>query len=509
MGAGARARLRLTTVAAVVVLAAALLALGPRAAAHAHPLGNFTINRYARIEVYGNALRVVYVLDYAEIPTFQLQETIDTDGDGAMSVAELDRHRAVAAGEHAAAMELTLDGRPVSLALVDSLGLVSPGQGGLNVLRETFVYQADVSNRATGTVSYADHNFEGRAGWREIVVRPAPGTDAWVDPALLPDRSDELRSYPTDSLSSAPEMTGVQFEWTPGTGPQAPDGAEIASVATGRSNSGFASLLERHQSLGIIVLSMLAAFGFGALHALGPGHGKTVVAAYLVGSRGTARHAIALGATVTATHTATVYILGLVTLTLSEFIVPERLYLYLGVASGAMVVAMGLALFVSRVRPRHRDDAVRGTHRHGFFGRAHSHGHESEHRERTIRDATQDQDHHGPAVSWRGLLTLGVSGGLLPCPSAIVVMLAAISIGQIAFGMLLIVAFSLGLAGVLSAVGIALVFGKRLSEKSDFVRRIHRPGMARAVAFLPLLSAAGVTLAGALITFQAWNQPGL
>lgn len=491
-------------VALALVVAAASLALGPRAVAHAHPLGNFTINRYARIEVYGDALRVVYVLDYAEIPAFQLRETIDADGDGEISGAELDHHRESASAEHAAAMELAVDGRPLVLTLVESESTVSPGQGGLDVLRETFVYQAADPGRAVTAVTYADHNFEGRAGWREIVVRPAAGTDVRVAPALLLDHSDGLRSYPTDSLSSAPEMATASFEWAPGPGAVAPATADFAPVTAPRSNSGFADLLERHQSFGVIILGLLAAFGFGALHALGPGHGKTVVAAYLVGSRGTTRHALALGMTVTATHTATVYLLGLVTLTLSEFIVPERLYLYLGVASGAMVVVMGVALFAGRVLHWKRAANGEGTHRHGSFARPHYHSSEAHHH------GTPDHHaHDAPGVSWRGLLTLGVAGGLLPCPSAIVVMLAAISIGQIAFGMLLIVAFSLGLAGVLSAIGIALVLGKRLSGRSAVASRLRRTGVTRAVAALPLLSAAGVTLAGALITFQAWNQPGL
>jgi len=502
----------------VAVLAgAALMAIGPRGDAHAHPLGNFTTNRYARIELYRDALRVYYVVDYAEIPAFQLLERIDADGDGEMSAAELDAYAALAAPQHAAAMDLLLDTDRLTLTPIADESQALPGQGGLHVLRQVFVYESRVPAGARAVVTFKDNNFAGRAGWREVIVRPSAGASVEVDQRLLTDRSTELLDYPTESLDSVPEVTAASFAWQPGTGETAPSDAGIRLASQGRSNSGFAGLLDRHQSLGIIILSLVAAFGFGALHALGPGHGKTVVAAYLVGSRGTARHALALGLTVTATHTSTVYLLGLVTLTLSELIVPERLYLYLGVASGAMVVVMGTSLLASRLWRAARPQAE-GEHRHGFFGKAHSHApaapetelHEHAHDLHEHPDHAHATDSHGAlTVSWRSLLTLGVAGGLLPCPSAIVVMLAAISIGQIAFGMLLIVAFSLGLAGVLSAIGIVLVFGKRLSGRSPFLRRLDRPGIARLVSAIPLLSAAGVTVAGILITVQAWNQPGL
>ena len=342
------------------------------------------------------------------------------------------------------------------------------------------------------------------------------------------------------------------------------------SCPTPAAPPGLAGLLHHNRSTGIIILSLLAAFGFGMLHALGPGHGKTVVAAYLVGSKGTARHAVILGLTVTATHTSTVYLIGFVTLWLSAYVVPETLYLYLGIASGLMVVAMGLALFASRLWQVSRGKPG-GEHRHGLFGRAHSHlpaehihehqhaavmsspGHEHaqlvapirvgrqelalagggvssqpatlaqfepehadfslaayhEHEHEHVPEPSHEVDLLPSRVSWRSLLALGVAGGMLPCPSAIVVMLAAISLGQVLFGMLLIVAFSLGLAGVLTTIGIVLVVGKRLSGRFGTSTLSSNALVARAVTMLPVLSALGIAVAGIAITYQAWNQPGL
>jgi ABC-type nickel/cobalt efflux system permease component RcnA len=202
--------------------------------------------------------------------------------------------------------------------------------------------------------------------------------------------------------------------------------------------------------------------------------------------------------------------LGAVTLVASGLIAPDRLFLYLGICSGLLIAGMGTALFVSRARGLLRRHREPGTHRHGLFGRAHSHGAAHGHNHDMASDDAHDAHGHAPsAVSWRSLVTLGVAGGLIPCPSALVVMLAAISLGQVLFGMLLIVAFSAGLAGVLVAIGVALVLGRRLPGRSRARTAVQRAGLARALPAVPVLSAFAVTLAGIAITYQAWNQPGL
>jgi ABC-type nickel/cobalt efflux system permease component RcnA len=229
----------------------------------------------------------------------------------------------------------------------------------------------------------------------------------------------------------------------------------------------------------VLLFLLLAAFGWGALHALSPGHGKAMVAAYLVGTRGTPRDAVALGGIVTVTHTIGVFALGLVTLALSAYVLPEQLYPWLNLASGLLVVVVGVAVLRSRVRVRRQ---------------AHHHDHHHPHH--------HDHPHdHGP--SRRGLLAMGASAGLIPCPSALVVLLAAIAQAQVGLGLALIVAFSLGLATTLTVLGLAVVWAGR------FAGRIRLGPRAGAVAeTLPAVSAALIILAGTALTVQALPDLG-
>lgn len=283
-----------------------------------------------------------------------------------------------------------------------------------------------------------------------------------------------------------------------------PGNAALSS--DGRPSDPFADLIAIPElGLGAVLLALLAALGWGAMHAMSPGHGKTLVAAYLVGAHGTARHTLFLGLTTTVTHTAGVFALGFVTLALSRYILPEQLYPWMSAASGILVVLIGLSLARSRLLrgAEHRHD-----HDHG-----HSHHHGDAHTHVRANDHAHDHSHEhahghghshlppgvdGRPVTWRGLLALGISGGLLPCPSALVLMLGAISLNRIGFGLLLIVAFSLGLAGVLTLFGIALVHAGKWFERI--------PEGGRIVRFIPVASALFITAAGLVITVQAFAQ---
>src|SRR5207249_10468404 len=157
-------------------------------------------------------------------------------------------------------------------------------------------------------------------------------------------------------------------------------------------------LTPRPPGCGRLLLALVVAAVLGAVHALEPGHGKTVVAAYLVGSRGRAWHALVLGLVVTASHTAGVYLLGAVTLYASRYIVPERLYPWLGVASGLTVAGLGIVLFLRRYRGasrRHSHDHAHDDHHHHAHHHAHGHQHH----------------HPGADVSLKELVALGVTGG--------------------------------------------------------------------------------------------------
>jgi nickel/cobalt transporter (NicO) family protein len=420
----------------LLVLAAALLA---PVAAQAHPLGNFTINRFARVEVAGHRLYVRYVLDMAEIPTFQArQEGVSP---------------AVYARRLAAGLKLTVDGSPVELTPTAHALAFPMGVGGLHTMRLEAIFRGPAIDSAT-RVTVHDTNYADRIGWKEIVVG-----------AATPSLSDELRAYPKSLLQSPLDRPSATATLLPTTDP-VPGLTRGASLeAPDRvADSGFTKLIGRsHLSVLVILASLAAALFWGAAHALSPGHGKTIVTAYLIGKRGSPKDAALLGAIVTITHTIGVFALGLVTLGLSQWIVPDRLYPWIDLVAGVMVVTIGITVLRSRFA----------------HARAHNHEHEHEHH------------HHSP----RGLLAVGVSGGLLPCPSALVVLLAAISLHRLAFGLVLIVAFSIGLALSITGIGLAAVLAKKAFAKRSFDGLLIRA--------LPAVSAAVILVAGAVMTVHA------
>ena len=339
---------------------------------------------------------------------------------------------------------------------------------------------------------------------------------------------DGLRSYPQDLLRSPPDQTAATVEARRGSGGIAVEGVRtngnVAAGAAGRGDDRFASLIDgdRRGTL-VIAIALGLAMAFGMAHAMTPGHGKAMVAAYLAGTRGTARHAFALGATVTITHTAGVFALGLITLSLSQFILPETLYPWLNLASGVMVLAIGLYAFRDRLRRwlggrvQPTDTAHGHGHAHGGHGHAHDggHGHDAPdaghgHDQGHPHDDGDGHGHthggHGHShaapddLSWRSLIALGISGGLIPCPSALVVLLSAIALHQVAFGMALIVAFSFGLAAVVSGIGLTVIYARRLFQRLPADR-------GRFVAALPIASAAIITTLGAALTLR--SLPGI
>jgi len=239
-----------------------------------------------------------------------------------------------------------------------------------------------------------------------------------------------------------------------------------------------AQLLHQPQlSAGWLIAGIAVAFWLGALHALEPGHGKTIVAAYLVGSRGNMKHAALLGATVTFTHTLSVFLLGIGTLLLSSYIVPEKIIPVLGVLSGVSIVLIGGWLFYKRLRAYQHELA----HQH-----AHAHGHHHHHHDH----------HHAPPgdITVGSLMALGASGGLVPCPAAMVLLLSAIAIGRVGLGLILLLAFSLGLAGVLMAIGMLVIYAKNWLPESS--KNAQHP----LLKFAPIASAFVILCVGILMT---------
>ena len=239
---------------------------------------------------------------------------------------------------------------------------------------------------------------------------------------------------------------------------------------------------------GLVLLGIAMAVVFGAFHALSPGHGKTLVAAYLVGSRGTFRHAALLGASVTVTHTFSVFLIGIATLFVSSYVVPEKIIPVLGVASGLSIFVIGAWLFWKRMQA-----LLPAPHHHHPHDHDHGHDHHHHHHEHEHGPHTHT---HAPAgdVTAGSLIAIGASGGLVPCPSAMVLMLSAIALGRTGLGLVLLIAFSLGLAGVLVAIGALVLYAKHWLPDPQ--------GTSRGAFFrlVPVLSSVVIVVIGLLMT---------
>jgi nickel/cobalt transporter (NicO) family protein len=468
---------------------AVLASLLPREA-HAHPLGNFTINHYSDLKFAGETARITYIMDLAEIPTLQQKDNLDTDGNGDLSTAESDAYLDARMPSLLEGQRLRVGNKNLPLRVLDRSAMYRPGQGGLPTLRVRASLLAELPKDWKGQTHYSDQTYENRIGWREIVVRGGDGVAVKNSTVPAEGVSDELRSYPKDMLSSPLDVRGATFTLVPGEGSAGNDTAGRTAEQVGTSIGGLTKRATNLVSVGrlsaaVVALSMLAAFFWGAAHALTPGHGKAIVAAYLIGARGTAKHAGILGLTVTLTHTAGVFVLGAVTLYLSRYILPEVLYPWLSVASGALVVLIGLSLLYHRLEGMSQDKKIGHTHV------------EHAHAEHTHDHVPSD----GSKITWRGLLALGVSGGLVPCPAALVLLLGAISLDRLGFGMVLVLAFSAGLAIVLTVVGLLMIYARKLFERYSFEAKVPR--------LLPVASAFVITLAGVGIALAALNQAGI
>ena len=525
--------------AVLAALAAILLVAGATGAA-AHPLGNFTVNTSSGLRVGPDRLDVDYVVDMAEIPTFQTRQAIDTDHDGTVGPAEAASWRDRECPRLAGGLRATVDGRALALSVAGSALTFPKGVGGLETLRLECALDGRLpaAGEAGRSLTYADGNHQGRVGWREIT---AVGDRATLESTDVPATSTSARltAYPEDQLSSPLDQRTASLRFHPG-GPPAAAAAQPATTAqpatsrpttaarpaeqnpasrceaprrgsltgpdtgcsrlstppsggTGapapparggvdRATAVFTALVgERSLSPGFAVVALLLAVGLGAAHALAPGHGKTVMAAYLVGLRGTLRQAAVIGATVTITHTAGVLLLGLV-LTTSRAVASERLYPWLGLASGLLLAGVGIGLLV-RARAGHHP------HPHDH---PHPHGHHHD---------------HGPAgrpLGRRGLVALGLAGGLVPSPSAVVVLLGGIALGQAWFGVALVVAYGLGMAATLTGVGLLLA---HLRTRMD--GRLQLPAgslAARAGRLLPAATASVIVVVGLALAVNGAAQ---
>jgi nickel/cobalt exporter len=570
-----------------VVVGAVLLLLLSAAAASAHPLGNFTVNSFTALRVQPDQILVDHVTDRAEIPTQQL--TFADDPISQSSSATQQQSWSIRDCKRVVEnLSLVLDGRKLGLR-VDSAALrFPPGAGGLPTSRLTCrLISSNLTLHKGSTIAYQDHSADGRVGWHEITALGDKATLASSDvPAT--SRSRALTAYPKDLLSSPLAVKAAQLVASPGgaaaadplAGTDKPAGKEQSRGVDGLTKA-FTDLVGRHQlSVGIGVLAILLALILGAFHAFAPGHGKTVMAAYLVADRGNLRQVTLIGLAVTAAHTLGVLILGLLLSSFATF-APEKVYPWLGVASGLLLLSIGISLVRAAWQRRslwagpppasdhdHEDEHERHhEHEHGHEHEpaGHTHHHPNEHRHlhetpglQTVSLHEHEHEHqhassvavsdhrldvgvgvgvgvavavaaeieligladerpverlvhshggrthsHAPInpdqpIRLRNVISMGLAGGLVPSPSALVVLVGAIALHRAWFGVILVVFYGAGMA--LTLVGIGLVLSRL---RGRFMSRLTAGSrFGRAFTILPFGTASLICIIGSYLAIH-------
>ena len=546
------------------VLAAVVAAALVPAMAFAHPLGNFTINHYAGVRVEQDRILLDVVIDQAEIPTFQARLDLDTDGDGEVSDSEVDAGRTVLCDGLRPSLDLRVDGVAESLTLTEAGLAFPPGAGGLSTMRQVcgFVVDLGASLPNGAGITFADSSFAERLGWREIVVSGS-GVTLAADGADLASSSvsKRLTSYPQELLTRPLAQASVALVATPGgptlppldiadAGPldevwtepvpgqvgvasPAPDqaagtpipgavaspvpapAASPAVVASVPGGVGAADLPAIFRSADltplVLIVSLLTAAALGAGHALTPGHGKTLMAAYLVGTRGRPLHALGLGLSVSVSHTVGILVLAALVVGAQGILAPDLVVRAAPVVAAISIVAIGGWMLFSEVRRRRLRRLLAAAHEHDrehghVIDREHAHDHADRHDhahahphadpahgdehvpEPAHHDDAGEHSHGGirhshlPAagstITWRSLFVLGLAGGLIPSTSALLILL--------------------GMAAIMAGIGLAMVFARG---------RLDRVGsgspLGRVTAFVPLAAAVLVFGLGLYLTAQA------
>ena len=526
------------------------------ALAFAHPLGNFTINHYAEVRVEPDRILLDVVVDQAEIPTFQARLDFDTDGDGELSVAETEAGRVAACESLGRSLTLEVDGAPPALILTAAGLTFPPGVGGLSTMRTVCGFSASLAAPlVAGTwIAFADGSFPDRLGWREIVVSGSGVTltsSAMIRPTTA---SARLTSYPTNLLAQALADARVDLVATPGgrtlapleiidasplpgagevAAAGAPPGpaasaptaaaapvspASVDTVPGGVSGGDLPSIFRAADvTPWVLMVSLLTAAGLGAAHALTPGHGKTLMAAYLVGTRGTPLHAAGLGLSVTLSHTIGILVLAALVIGAEGILPPDVVVKAAPVVAAISILAIGGWMLAGEARRRWRaresEAAHAHAHEHGLdhaHPGDHAHAGDDHHRgddqqaDPTAREHSHGVGRHshlppaGTTITWRSLFILGLAGGLIPSTSALLILLGSIAAGRPAFGFVLVVAFGLGMAVVMGGIGLGLVLARGRLDRAD-----PASSLGRATTFVPLVAAVLVFGLGLYLTVQA------
>ena len=493
------------------LFAAIAFAIVPAAPAGAHPPGNFTINHLTKLTFAHGRANVRYVLDMAEIPTFQAMR--DATPDGKMNAAQLAAWASRQAHGFLPQLELRAGAAPLALTLDRFSARTRPGAGGLPLIYLTLDARAAIP-RGERTISYRDATFDGRLGWRDVVVAPAT------------EPTHELLAYPNALLGSPRDLTAIGIALARNgqvasvTAKPFDDAEQTAAAGSSvvRSNQLSDMLAKGTSDWSFVFLTLLVAVALGALHALEPGHGKTLLAISLVGARATVKQATVLASALTVAHTIGVLALGLAISLLKGYFVPETIYPWITLLSGIAIAVIGARAVARQLRLRrplahahvhahtHHPDHGHAHHDHDHAHHDHDHAHhDHDHAHSHEHDDVEHARLH--AIPGNAPLRFGatvwaaMSGGVAPCPAALVVLLAAIALNQVAYGLFVIVAFSFGLAATLTGLGIAVVRGASWLHGRPQFERFARIG--------PLASAIVIATIGAIMVGQGFAQQGI
>ncbi|MEU8592383.1 nickel transporter [Streptomyces globisporus] len=540
-------RRALTTLTATTLAALASVAAAPVAAAH--PLGNFSVNYHTGLVLRPDRIDARIVVDRAEIAALQERPVVDSDHDDTVSSGESRAYAEQACSGLRKQLHLSVGGKravwkPSSAALV-----YENGEAGLKTSRLTCELTTQAALGEPADIRAETDYDTTRIGWHEMI---ATGQGIRITQADVPAASAtrELRQYPQDPLASPLDQRTASLRSEPGQGAGAVPavvadlpGAGVISGVLAKVTGAFDSLVgAREITLPVGLLALLLALVLGASHAAMPGHGKTIMAAYLAGRRGTRRDAFTVGATVTLTHTAGVLVLGLA-LPVSTHLAGETVLMWLGAASGLLVTGIGLWLLTGAVRgrPQHNHHHHGPNHSHSHVDHhGHGHGHHHDHDHGPVTPASAhdsapagelqatpvvatlappDHEHH-PAdtstaprnarrTSRSGLIGMGIAGGLVPSPSALVVLLGAVALGRTAFGVLLVIGYGLGMATTLTLAGLLLVRLRERIESHDRAWNLrHNPLLRKLARTGPVITSLLVVAVGLGLTLRAATGNG-
>jgi ABC-type nickel/cobalt efflux system permease component RcnA len=487
---------------AVAATAMVLIMVALARPAAAHPMGPESVNHYSGITVHDDGVRIHYIMDIAEIPSYKiLKHEIDKNGDWKFSKKEIGSYRPGAIKDLLRGLSLKINGRLVSLQMgknsVELLESISGPQpaGQKNIIPGTITPEVSIlktiwiqmeligpfkaKHQKEYVVQYVDNNYsEKKVGWKEVELLESDTAHITKWPELHPLHSGRLKKFPklTD-LSNSPQDTAVRFKYSLGAGAnRTPAPASVRRLGLGeRIQKTLPQLPELLEGRWFVLTALGLAFLLGCLHALSPGHGKTLVAAYLIGSKGRVIDAVFLGLVVTISHVASIIILGLLIMFAKTNFTSEKFYFWLQGISGLLIVVIGIWMFIRNARGR---------------GPAYVHDHHH-------HEGHQENNHPTRLLD---ILVLGITGGIVPCPTALMVLLSAAAINKVSFGLILIGIFSFGIASALIAIGILMVKAKRFMDK--------RLKESSALRILPCISASIITIIGVVFVLKALNSLG-